>query len=171
MTQKDLLKILLCSYGYDRNIQIEKYYGDEGVLGYHVYAENENEDIYEETNCEPLMFHIYCILNYMKEHNVGFKSEYWMICTKDVLNDSTRQSLINRWDKDEEELVRNIAKYKPLEDWKKQNNPCPSCTINKKDHWDIAHYNCELNHTHSCEILLNFYEEARVRQLEIANGE
>ena len=28
MTGKDFIKILLCSYGYDRNIKVETYNGD-----------------------------------------------------------------------------------------------------------------------------------------------
>lgn len=168
MTHADLLKMLLCSYGYDRQIRIEKYNNGEGI-GYEVYAENEDGDFYEETNGEGLMFHIYCILNYMKEHNIGFKSEYWTVNTKDIINDSTRKSLISRWDKDKEEIIKNIAKYKPLEDWKKENNPCPACTINKKDHWDIVHYNCELNHTHSCSIMLDFLEKVKIKHSDLTN--
>ena len=171
MTQKDLLKILLCSYGYDRNIQIDKHNGDEGALGYSVYAENENGDFYEETNCEPLMYHIYCILDYMKKNDVGFESRYWNAYTKDILNDSVRQSMIDRWDEYKKQVAKNIAKYKPLRDWQKQNFPCPSCAINKKDHWDSINYNCELCHKHSCEILLNYYKEFRVRRLQIDNSE
>ena len=36
MTGKDFIKILLCSYGYDRNIKVETYNGDYGAPGYEV---------------------------------------------------------------------------------------------------------------------------------------
>ena len=51
MTNKDVLKILLCSYGYDRNIKIETYRGDLGRIGYDVYAENKDDGRYEEVAC------------------------------------------------------------------------------------------------------------------------
>ena len=50
-------------------------------------------------------------------------------------------------------------KIKPVYDWRDANNPCPNCTINKKDHWDIIHYKCELNHKNSCKILIDFQNE------------
>ena len=46
-----------------------------------------------------------------------------------------------------------IRKTKPASDWWKENNPCPKCEINKKDHWDDIHYNCELCHAQRCPIL------------------
>lgn len=159
MTQKDIFKILLCSYGYDRNIKINKYYGEGGFIGYEIYAENEEGDYFEEENCEGFMFHIYCILDYMKENNVGFKSNYWNLIPKDVTDDNSRNALIATWDRNKEEIQQRIIKDKPIEEWKNKNNPCPSCTINKKDHWDSIHYNCELCHTHSCDIMIKFWKD------------
>lgn len=98
MTNKDVFKILLCSYGYDRNIKIETYRGDEGFIGYDIYAENKEGDFYHEVNCEDFMFRIYEILNYMKENNAQFKSEWWSIPIKHVCNEESRNSLVAEWD-------------------------------------------------------------------------
>ena len=168
MTQKDILKILLYSYGYDRNVRIDKYYGDGGCIGYAVYAENKEGDDYSEENCEGFMFHIFCILDYMKKTNADFKSDYWSLNIKDILNDKFIQSMIIASDKREEEHERWIIKHKPLEEWKKQNNPCPTCIINKKDHWDSIHYNCELCHNSSCNIMISFWEEVGRMESEIS---
>lgn len=51
MTNKNVFKILLASYGYDRNIKIETYRGDGGCLGYDIYVENKEGDKYHEIAC------------------------------------------------------------------------------------------------------------------------
>lgn len=157
MTNKDVFKILLCSYGYDRNIKIETYRGDGGFIGYDIYAENKEGDYYNEVNCEDFMFRVYEILKYKKEHNQSFKSEWWNIPIKYVCDEENRNSLIVGWDKQASDHQKWSIAYKPIEEWHKKNNPCPTCTINKKDHWDDVHYNCELNHTHQCKIMIDHY--------------
>jgi len=163
MTNKDVFKILLCSYGYDRNIKIETYRGDEGFIGYDVYAENKEGDSYHEVDCEGFMFHVYEILKYMDEKKVGFKSGWWNFPLKHFLNDDLRNSTIVEWDKKDNEVQESIIRMQPLEEWKKKNNPCPTCTINKKDHWDIVHYKCELCHTHNCNIMTKFWADFQIR--------
>lgn len=167
MTNKDFFKILLCSYGYDRNIKIETYRGDGGFIGYDIYAENKEGDFYHEINCEDFMFRVYQILNYMKEHNGSFKSDWWGIRPNDVCDDKKRSSLIKSWDERDSDNEKWSEAYKPIEEWHKKNNPCPTCAINKKDHWDDIHYNCELNHNHSCQIMIDHYENKRKMMHEI----
>lgn len=159
MTNKDVFKILLCSYGYDRNIKIETYYGDGGCVGYDIYAENKKGDFYHEIDCEDFMFRIYEILKYMKENEVGFKSDWWRYTAKYACDEESRNSLISGWDKRDDDNKKWSIAYKPIEEWHKKNNPCPTCTINKKDHWDDIHYNCEINHTHQCKIMIEHYEK------------
>lgn len=62
-------------------------------------------------------------------------------------------------DKDKIELQKSIERTRPLGDWRNENNPCTTCQINKKDHWDDIHYNCELCHNNSCKILRDFESE------------
>ena len=159
MTNKDVFKVLLCSYGYDRNIKIETYRGDRGFVGYDIYAENKEGDCYHEIACEEFMLHVYMMLNHMKEHKPEFKSDWWGVRIIDVCNDEARDSLIKSWDKRDSDNEKWCIANKPIEEWHEKNNPCPTCTINKKGHWDVIHYNCELNHTHSCKIMIDHYEK------------
>jgi len=156
MTNKDVFKILLCTYGYDRNIKIDTFRGEGGCMGYEIYAENKDGDSYEEENCEGLMFNIYQILDFMKENKVGFKSDWWNCKAKDISNDNIRASIIESWDISDNRVQDFIIATRPLDEWRKKNNPCPECKINKHDHWDIVHYNCELCHNSSCEIMRKF---------------
>lgn len=159
MTNKEVFKILLASYGYDRNIKVETYRGDDGCFGYDICAENKAGDRYEEVSCEGFMFQLYRILNYMKENNQSFKSDWWNIRTKDVCDDEARDLLIKKWDKRDSDSEKWKIAHKPIQEWHEKNNPCPTCTINKKDHWDSVHYNCELHHTHSCKIMIEHHEK------------
>lgn len=161
MTNKDVFKILLSSYGYDRNIKIETYRGDCGCLGYDIYAENKKGDEYHEVSCEDFMFHFYMILNYMKKTNQPFKTEWWSVGIKYVCDDEIRDSLVKTWDKRDDDNEKYAIAYKPIQEWHEKNNPCPTCTINKKDHWDSIHYNCELSHNYTCEIMIEHYEKKR----------
>ena len=58
-----------------------------------------------------------------------------------------------------EETERYIEETKYITDWCKENNPCPNCKINKKDHWDDIHYNCAENHHMRCPILKEYYND------------
>jgi len=159
MTASDVLKIVLCSYGYDRKLTIKTYRGESGCVGYEVYAENKDGDSYYEINCEGIIFHVYQILDYMKETGRDFETHWWSYSLKYITDDDLRNKEIINWDAQEEKNKENALKSKPLTDWLSANNPCPSCKINKHDHWDDIHYNCELCHTHSCDILLKFHSD------------
>lgn len=169
MTNKDVLKILLCHYGYDRNIKIDTYRGVGGCVGYDIHAENKDGEEYSEISCEGFMFHVYMILNHMKETNASFESKWWGIRAKDLCDDEVRNSLVESWDKQEESHKEWAIKNAPIDEWHKKNNPCPTCTINKKDHWDDIHYNCELYHTHSCSIMIEHYEKLTEMRRRINN--
>lgn len=168
MTNKDLFKILLCTYGYDRNIKIETFRTDDGTIGYEIEAENEKGDVFHNIDGEGVVFDIYEILNYMKQNNVAYKSNWWGVSLKYLLDDAERRKLVNQWDANDKQIQNDIKRMTPLWDWRKENNPCPMCTINKKDHWDSVHYNCELCHTNNCDIKKRFdreYDQHRVKLL------
>lgn len=174
MTNKDLFKILLCSYGYDRNIKIETFRTDNGTVGYEIEAENEKGDVFHNVDGEGVMFDIFVILDYMKQNNVVHKSKWSGIPLKYMLNDAEREKLVNQWDALEAQIRKDIERMTPLWKWREENNPCPTCTINKKDHWDSIHYNCELCHTHSCSILLDFgkkYDDKKQEYLKTESHE
>jgi len=159
MTNKDVLKILLCSYGFDRNIKVETNKVPEGLLEYYVYAENKDGYIYDEVNCESFMFNVCNILKFMKEYR--FKpSPYWTrFSAKDICNDSIRNNYIKDMDKNESDHQKWLIYYKPIEEWHKINNPCINCQINKKDHEDSIHYNCEMHHNHTCQLMIDHYNK------------
>lgn len=159
MTHKDIFKILLCSFGYDRDIKIDTFRTDCGTIGYEIEAENKAGDIFSECSGEGLVFNIYSILNYMKINNVDFNSNWWNVPLKYLLEDSERDSLVKQWDANDEEAQKNIEKFSQLWEWRSANHPCPTCKVNKKDHWDLIHYNCELCHTHRCDILREFEDK------------
>ena len=166
MTNKDLFKILLCSYGYDRNIKIDTFRTDEGTFGYEIEAENEKGDVFYSVNGEHIMYNVFEILDYMKQNNVAYKSKWWGVPLKYVLDDAEREKSVKQWDDNDAQTQKDIERMTPLWNWRKENNPCPKCTINKKDHWDSVHYNCELNHTNSCNILKDFNREYNDRLQE-----
>lgn len=169
MTNKDLFKILLCLYGYDRNINIDTFRTDDGSIGYEIEAENKEGDVFHNVDGEGVVFDVYMILDYMRQNNVGFKSNWWSVPLKYISDDTEREKLVKQWDDSEESTKKHIEKMTPLYEWRKDNNPCPTCTINKKDHWDSIHYNCELNHTNSCSILKDFNREYQERQVKLLN--
>lgn len=70
MSGKDVLRLLLISYGFCRNIEISTYMGDGGWIGYEVSASNDDGIEYYEVNCEGLLFHIYEIQKFMRDENI-----------------------------------------------------------------------------------------------------
>jgi len=116
MSGKDVLTLLLCSFGYDRNVRIniERIGYDEPC--YDVHAENAEGDVYEECNSEGLMFHIYLIIAYMTHYNhyikcpsektryldlqeLNFESKWWKFAPKHVLDETQRNKLIENEEK------------------------------------------------------------------------
>lgn len=167
MTNKDLFKILLCTFGYDRNIKIDTFRREYGSMVYAITAENKDGDVFSECNSEGVLFNVYTIIEYMKDNNVGCDSKWWGYSLKHILVDSERDKILKQWDINDEKNQRQTDRLSPLWEWTKKNDPCPNCNINQKESWDIVHYNCELCHTHSCEILLDFEKEFERRKTEL----
>jgi hypothetical protein len=168
MTGKDFIKILLCSYGYDRNIKVETYNGDYGAPGYEVEADHENGDHFHCIDCEGLMFTVYEILDYMKQNDVPFKSEWWTISMKTVIDDKKREELVNGWFKDSREYTTYCNKMRPCWAWEKEHKPCPICQDN--DHaieFDGGvHYHCSGSYYMNCKKLLQWHEDCRKHREE-----
>lgn len=70
MSGKDLLRLLLISYGFCRNIEIRNYIGDGGWIGYEVSASNDDGIEYYAVDCEGLLFHIYEIQKFMRDEDI-----------------------------------------------------------------------------------------------------
>lgn len=103
MTGKDVLTLLLCTFGYDRNIKIEVRRTGLEQPCYDIYAENKKGDVYYDDVCEGLMFGIYRIISYMTKydrytnapsdktryldlHDLNLESKWWEIAPKHILD-------------------------------------------------------------------------------------
>lgn len=71
-------------------------------------------------------------------------------------DDETRELLIKNEIKRKEEVEKYLEETKYITERCEKNNPCPNCKINKKNHWDDIHYNCEDNHNMQCQILKGY---------------
>jgi len=69
MSGSGLLRLLLISFGFNKKVSVSIYRGNDGWIGYNVYASN-GEIIYDESNCDGLMFHIHELLCFMNKNNI-----------------------------------------------------------------------------------------------------
>lgn len=182
MTNKDFIKLLLISVGCDKKYEIYSHRTDDGSTYYEVTGEGdeENQSIYFDG------FSIYDLildfLNNIKEDpdiDLLNKLNYSVnhLSQKSLLDDDIRNSVYEQQKKHAEEIKRHIEETKYITDWCMENNPCPNCKINKKDHWDDVHYNCAENHYSRCPILKEFqnkrdelYREYTERKMKEKNG-
>ena len=134
MTGKDVLTLLLCTFGYDRNIRINvERLGYEEPC-YDVHAENAEGDVYEQIDSEGLMFHIYEIISYMTEYNcyingpsektrymdlqkLHFESNWWGVPPKYVLDQKQREKTVVAKDERERQIKEDIERMKPFNEW------------------------------------------------------
>ena len=163
MTNKDFIKLLLISVGCDKKYEIDSHRTDDGLIYYEVSGKGDNEDqaIYFDG------FGIYDLilnfLNCIRENpdtdlldKLNYSINY--LTQKSLLDDDIRNSVYEHQKKAAEETERYLEETKYITDWCKENNPCPNCKINKKDHWDDIHYNCEENHNMRCPILKEYHD-------------
>lgn len=104
MTGKDVLKLLLCTFGYDQNIKIEVTRTGLEELSYDIYAENKDGDVFNCDVSEGLMFSIYQIISHMTKydrylnapsdktrfldlHDLNFESKWWEVPPKIILDE------------------------------------------------------------------------------------
>jgi len=84
MSGKDLLKLLLLVFGFNKNVVIKTYSGEGGYTGYDISAENE-EIGYTQVDCEGLLFHMFEILQFMNENNIKPTTIYGEYSIKEIL--------------------------------------------------------------------------------------
>ena len=177
MSGKDVLTLLLCSFGYDRNIKIEVTNVGYGEPMYDVHAENKDGDVYEQIDSEGLMFHIYEIISYMTGYNkyinspskktknfdlsnLHFESKWWGVAPKHILNADTREKMIKENDERDERIKQEIERMKPFDKWVEEHNPCNSCTekvplTSLPSGW---HHDCEICYNGSCPKMRHFLD-------------
>ena len=95
MSGKDVLRLLLISYGFCRNIVISTYIGDGGWIGYEVSASNDDGIEYYAVDCEGLLFHIYEIQKFMRDENIEPRSMLGNFNNKHLLSDEHLSKLLN----------------------------------------------------------------------------
>ena len=153
MKNEDILKTIAILSGYDRNITFDKWRLEDspGEWCYEMTAENDKEECI--SICEPGL--AMAISQLLEEIYGNCDTPVYCIgeTPKYFLDDNWRKEQLERQKRIDEENKEYIRKTKPASDWWKENNPCPKCEINKKDHWDDIHYNCELCHAQRCPIL------------------
>ena len=177
MTGKDVLTLLLCTFGYDRNIRIttERLGYDEPL--YDVHAENADGDVYEQIDSAGLMFHIYEIISYMTEYNhyinrpsddtrmfdlrnLHFESNWWGVPPKYVLDEKEREKIVVAKDKRDRQTKEDLERMKPFYEWCEKHHPCNSCTekvplTSLPAGW---HHDCEICYNGSCSKMRHFLD-------------
>lgn len=166
MTTKNFITTLLCAYGFDRRIKIEY---DNCYKFYFIEALNKDEKEICIDYAISLIDVIYQISNYMNDNCIETTLRYVDTPLKYILNENLRNEMVRLEDEQNKKDFMLAEKLKPIFKWRDENNTCLTCTINKKDHWDSIHYNCELHHFHSCKILLEFEEtfKTKIHEKEI----
>lgn len=94
MSGKDVLRLLLISYGFCRNIEISTYIGDGGWIGYEVSASNDDGIEYYAVDCEGLLFHIYEIQKFMRDGNIEPRLMLGNSSNKHLLSDESLNKLL-----------------------------------------------------------------------------
>ena len=172
MTIKEIAKLLCILSGYDTNMSFESWYTDDVTCkGYDMYAEDDNGYCINVQAAMGSIDLIQSILDEIKE-NPKHNAEYWCkdVPYKVLLNDEWRQLRKEKDSLYKHHVVDILALEKPLFEYHKENNPCPNCTINTKEHWDDIHYNCEAHHTMSCPILKKYHQNSDKVASEIRNS-
>lgn len=164
MTNKDFIKLLLISVGCDKEYEIDSHRTDDGSIYYSASGKGDTEDqaiYFDGVGIYDLILNF---LNNIKENpdidllnKLNYSINY--LTQKSLLDDDIRNSVYEHQKKAAEETERYLEETKYITDWCKENNPCPNCKINKKDHWDSIHYNCELNHNNRCSILKEYHND------------
>lgn len=164
MTNKDFIKLLLISVGCDKKYEIDSHRTNDGSIYYEVTGEGYDKNQSISFNGFSMYDVILSFLNCIKENpdiDLLNKLNYNInhLSQKYLLDDNERNIVYEQQKKVAEETERYIEETKYITDWCKENNPCPNCKINKKNHWDDIHYNCELNHNNSCLILKEYHND------------
>ena len=178
MTNKDIIKMMLTSISYGRDIDIDTFYDTDGNLVYDITAYHTFYDAYDEEALlkidesnmpDCVSFMCYGMYDFFKEYNdfiidnaKNIQQDYLFSLKpiKFLTDDNHRHKIINDEIKRKKEVETFIKETKYISDWEKENHPCPQCKLNKKDHWDTIHYNCAEHHTMRCPLLKEFQNKS-----------
>lgn len=170
MSIKEIAKLLCILAGYDKDIRFESESTDDISKKYYKISAEDNEDNYLHADGFGSIDFLATLLEEIKL-NPHHYTKWWLknYSIKDVLNDNFRDICQQIEDNNQWEINETSRLSQPFYDWVKQNNPCPNCEINTKDHWDDIHYNCEKCHTMSCPILWEFMNKRDEMQKQLVS--
>lgn len=185
MTGKDFLKLLLCIYEYDADIEIEteRNFGD---LTYDVTATNKRTlDVYHGFD-EGLYSAVYSIIKYMGElredaENIIVEYEegepeddghsfppelsptpsykWAMFPIKDILNDEFRDKMRKKWIEQKKYMDMYNEFFTDVEEKLQNSMPCRNGTCTDRVYRDdVINDNCDLHYYMSCPKLREWHK-------------
>lgn len=169
MTGPEIIRMILCNAGYDRNLTVHPYKGDGGIQGYEVHAETSDGECFDTFGCESLSYVVYSIIKKFKDATPAhIDYAWWDMPASAFKSDASVKEIRDSWDALELERCNMLEKLKPLHDWIAKNNPCSEdCDMNEHDNeWDDIHYHCQKCHTSSCPRLTQFHKDYQTFKAE-----
>lgn len=178
MTGKDMIKILLISYGFHKNIEIEGWHTEDGSYFYDVHAENEEGESFHDIDYfmgtirtinefmdglrHPNENLVYADGTKVKPQNTDMYFRFNDLSVKDLVDDKKRNEFYEKNKKADDEHDAYCEYMKPV--WKEDENtrPCPDCKDNPKD-IDFAHYKCSKGYYMRCDKLKQWMNDCRER--------
>lgn len=98
MTGTEIIRMVLCVAGYDRNVSVRAYKGEGLSQGYEVHAKNKNGDSFYAEHCEGLPFVIWEIMSHYKEYGNCSGSGWWNMPSNVFKSDESVKSIREAWD-------------------------------------------------------------------------
>lgn len=156
----EIIRMVLCLCGYDREVKVSSYKGDCGAQGYEYYAENNNGNDISDINCEGLVYNVWNIINLSKE-NVNpapMVDLSWLDVPQYVFkSDKSVNELKAAWDEHEMKVCRNNERTRPISEWLQKNNPySEECIKNDHSYPYAGNYGCDKQYRHNCPRLREF---------------
>lgn len=168
MTIKEIAKLLCILAGYDNDIRYESHATDDIANNYYsILAFDDEENHINADSFGTIDF----ISDILESITGKYTTPVWMkqIPLKCLLDDDYRNTF-KKLEKLKEDFYESIKPFEhEFQKWLDANNPCPNCTINKKDHRDDIHYNCEEHHTMRCPVLRKYMDDYPIKRQEIIN--
>lgn len=156
MKNSEFITLLLCAFGYTKDIDISIVNkGHYGVL-YEVSATHWKTGHQVSFLEEDFYMMIYAILDELK--NSPLDDTLLGTCQKFILNKVTRDKLIDDNIKNKKEILSYIKDISPLTKFLNTYHICKSCKLTSHTYPDSMHYFCEDHHTMRCPHLKKFLQ-------------
>ena len=109
MSGKDVIKLLLCTYGFDRDIKIR--YARGKRPHYVITAANKDGVVLDEANAKSVNDAVYKIIACMTDNRIRPENTYAKKPLKEVLDDEERSKIYNKGKKKEDEEHNDCGTY------------------------------------------------------------